>query len=194
MEPINDSRYFLNFLNNVSDDHMEKLDLIESVRDYYIQNTETITDSQRHALKTLPSQFITKIKDSNGWTTPLHIWAEQGVKELLTLDPLILCTEDEYGYTVLHSLVKYCLGTYTNQVDYDMIKRLLDLDMHYDLVVVNPDTKEFDVEETHAIHKKDLNNKSYIDYLIDYAWALDIYDGMEQDEQLKQLLKEKAST
>ena len=120
------------------------------------------------------------------------MWAEQGVPEILELDPMLLAFKNGYGDSVLMSLVAASTGMYTETIDYDMIKRILDNDYTYEDVDKDEEGNEVVVEKN-ALNEVDINGQTPIDFLIDFAYATGSYKGMQPDEQIQYILKEFAS-
>lgn len=188
-----DKRKFHVFLNRLKDEIPSDIGLIESIQKKFESEIDSISDEEKKALKQFPIQFVKRIdQDDMGWTSQLHMWAEQGVPEILELDPMLLAFKNGYGDSVLMSLVAASTGMYTETIDYDMIKRILDNDYTYEDVDKDEEGNEVVVEKN-ALDEVDVNGQTPIDFLIDFAYATGSYKGMQPDEQIQYILKEFAS-
>ena len=188
-----DKRKFHVFLNRLKDEIPSDIGLIESIQKKFESEIDSISDEEKKALKQFPIQFVKRIdQDDMGWTSQLHMWAEQGVPEILELDPMLLAFKNGYGDSVLMSLVAASTGMYTETIDYDMIKRILDNDYTYEDVDKDEEGNEVVVEKN-ALNEVDVNGQTPIDFLIDFAYATGSYKGMQPDEQIQYILKEFAS-
>ncbi len=97
-----DKRYFHNYLNKLKDSNPDDFGLIESIQSEFETTVDCISDDQRRALRNHPIQFIDRTaQEDGGWTTPLHAWAENGLPELIELDPMLLAHKNGYGDTIL---------------------------------------------------------------------------------------------
>lgn len=183
-----DKRYFHNYLNKLKDSNPGDFTLIESIQNKFETTIDCITDDQRRALRHYPIQFIErKPLEDGSWTTNLHLWAENGLSELIDLDPMILAHKNGYGDTILMSLVVGATGAHTEVVDYKLIQKILETDLNYD-DVERKDEKEI-ITQCNVLDIEDLNGESVLDYLLDFAYATGTYDGQEPDEKLQMLLK-----
>ena len=96
-----DKRKFHYFLNSLKDEHESSIELIEAIQDKFEEDVKPITDNELKALKQNPLQFVKKVPQDDGeWTSQLHIWAEQGVPEILDIDPIYLGFKNSVGDTV----------------------------------------------------------------------------------------------
>lgn len=182
-----DKRYFHKYLNKLKDSRPYEFTLIESIQCQFENTFDCITDNQIKALRNYPIQFIERIpQDDGGWTTKLHIWAENGVTELIDLDPMILGYKNGYGDTVLMSLVVCATGAYTEVVNYKLIQKILETNLTYEDIVYKSNTES--VNQINVLQLKDLNGKSVLDYLIDFAYATGMYEGHEPDDRLQFIL------
>ena len=81
---MQDKRNFYNILRIAKNLYPEKTSLVETIQAKFDALFETITDRQKLALRSFPHQFVKKIhQDDGSWTSKLHLWAEEGVKEIL---------------------------------------------------------------------------------------------------------------
>jgi len=188
---MSDKRNFHYFLNSLKDDHPAQIGLIESVQDKFEKNFEAITPKEIKALKMYPMQFVKRSPQPEGeWTTKLHEWAEQGVPEILELDPVFLAFKNSYGDSVLMCLVVGSTGAYTEKVNYDLIDKILNHENYtFEDVETDDEDKETIILKS-AVDVKDLNNQTIIDYLIDFAFGTNIYKDQDADLKLQELLKE----
>ena len=183
-----DKRLFHNYLNNLKDERPDDFALIESIQETFEKSIDTITDSQRKALRNHPIQFIERIpQDDGGWTTNLHIWGENCVEELLEVDPMILSHKNGYGDTVLMSMIVGATGAHTETVNHKLIQRILEKNMEFEDIEKVDGNDEITLKNVLDI--TDLNGQSILDYLIDFAFATGAYEGQEPDEKLQMLLR-----
>jgi hypothetical protein len=120
-------------LNRLKDRNPGQEALIEGVQKLFNEKVETATPEQKRSLLMFPMQYAAyRIKTGpTEWTTQLHKWADNLLDTLLQLDPLYLTTRDSSGDTVLHRMAKAATGEFTEQVDYDFIKKMLAKDMGF---------------------------------------------------------------
>ncbi len=182
-----DKRYFHKYLNDMKDSHLVAFGLIESIQTEFESTYEAISDKERKALRNEPLQYIVGIPDGESWTTQLHIWAEQGVPEILKLDPIFLAYKNGYGDSVLMSMVAGATGTHTEQVNYKLIFDILNTDMEYEYLERDGD-KEITMK-ANALDETDANGDTILDYLIDYAFSTGKYKGQPQDDELQAILR-----
>lgn len=182
-----DKRAFHTLLNDLKDKNPDQFELLENIQEAFDKTVTPITDSEIRALKTFPIQFIPRIELEDGeWTTKLHIWAENGVAELVEIDPMVLTHKNSLGDSVLMSLVSAATGAFTETVNYDLIKKILNTDFSYE-----EKEKSLDKEQVvlkNAIDEKDVYGQTVIDYLIDFAYGSGKYEGQEPDILLQQIL------
>ena len=185
-----DKRKFHHFLNALKDEHENYIELIEAIQEKFEDNVKPITSDEIKALKQHPLQFVKKIpnSDKREWTSQLHIWAEQGVPEILDLDPIYLAFKNSVGDTVLMSLVSSAAGAYTEKIKYDLIKKVLDTDLSY-VVTEKGENGEDSVEDKNVLDIKDLNGQTPIDFLIDFAFGTGNYKNYLGDPKLQMILK-----
>lgn len=182
-----DKRAFHVLLNELKDQNPDSFDLLESIQGTFENEVEAISDSERRALKTFPVQFIPRIPTDRGeWTTQLHIWAENGIPDILSVDPLMLAHKNSYGDTVLMCLISAATGTFTEVVNYDLIKKILNTDFSYEEKESTPDKEKVIIKN--VIDETDINGQTIIDYLIDFAYGTGIFAGQEADTILQQIL------
>jgi hypothetical protein len=166
------------------EDSSNNIELIDNIKKAFLESVDPISKSELIALREFPTQFVTRVDTEDGWTTQLHIWAEQGVDEILDLDPIYFIVKDSDNETLLSSLVKGALGLYTDMVDYTLIEKILDKDFNYetfdgdDLIVKN------------ALDEKNGDGDNSIDVLIDFAWSQGEYEDTDEDPKLQEILKE----
>lgn len=185
-----DKRKFHYFLNDSKDKHPEFFDLLESIQSKFEETIPSITKSQLIALKQYPIQFVNKIPLERGnWTSQLHIWAEHCIPEILELDPIYLSFKNSIGDTVLMSFIIGAVGAYTEVVKYDIIKKILEMDLSYEDSEKMADGKET-ITLKNALDEVDINGSTILDFLTDYAFGTGQFDGQEPDEELKNILIE----
>jgi hypothetical protein len=183
-----DKRIFHNYLNNLKDDHNDYLSLIESIQETFEKNIDCITNDEQKALLTFPMQFCEKIPLEDGsWTTKLHIWGENCIDELLKVDPIVLTCKNGYGDTVLMCMVVGATGAHTEKINYKYIQRILEKDLTYNDIKIVDGNRE--TIEYNALDIKDINGQTVIDYLIDFAFAINDYENTLPDEKLQMMLK-----
>lgn len=189
-----DKRQFHILLNDLKDANPNSIQIIESIQNTFDESFESISDSERKALKLFPLQFVKRIpQDNHEWTTQLHVWAENAVPDILGIDPMLLAHKNSCGDSVLMCLVNAALGVYTEVLDYDLIKRILDTDMTFEYTETLKDGKET-VIKANALEVEDLNGQTPLNFLIDYAYADGPYKGQEQDPILQEILQKFADS
>jgi hypothetical protein len=185
-----DKRKFHYFLNESKDKHPEFFDLLESIQNKFEETIPSITKNQVIALKQYPIQFVNKIDLERGnWTSQLHVWAEHCVPEILDLDPIYLAFKNSIGDTVLMSFIIGATGAYTEAVKYDLIKKILEMDLSYEDSEKTADGKET-ITLKNALDEVDVNGSTILDFLTDYAFGTGQFDGQYPDEELKNILIE----
>lgn len=185
-----DKREFNSRLNGLKDAYPNELALIEGIQNILNKKLEVISDKNRQALRQFPLQFTRRVNLGDGeWTTTLHMWADNLVEDLLDIDPLMLTCTDSTGETVLHSLVFAATGKFTQQVDYDFIRKMLDKNMSY-IEMTRPNDINSKAEGN-AWFAVDAAGKTAMDYLIEFANG---DNGMGEDPILEQLLAEFAQS
>lgn len=182
-----DKRELNRRINGLKEAYPEKVALIEGVQDLLNRKIEVISEKNRQALRQFPMQFSRRISLGNGeWTTTLHMWADNLVDTLLDIDPLVLTCTDSSGYTVLHALVFAATGKFTQMVNYDFIKRMLDKNMSFVEMMVPNDVNS--KVEGNAWAVKDVLQKTPMDYLVEFANGDD--GDLPPDEELQAMLQE----
>lgn len=181
-----DTRKVNTLLNDLKDKYPDQLGLIESIQLNFNEEFKPLSSDERKALITYPVQYVKKINDDDdgSWTSQLHIWAEQGVPEIIDIDPMLLTFKNSHGDTVLHSLITGLTGAYTEKIDYNNLEKLLTKELSYEETVPNS-------EETNTVspfNEKDTLGKTPLDYVISYAYGTDMYEGTNPDQQLIDLL------
>ena len=185
-----DKREFNSRLNGLKDAYPNELALIEGIQNIVNKKLEVISDKNRQALRQFPLQFTRRVNLGDGeWTTTLHMWADNLVEDLLEIDPLMLTCTDSTGETVLHALVFAATGKFTQQVDYDFIRKMLDKNMSY-VEMTRPNDINSKAEGN-AWFAEDAAGKTAMDYLIEFANG---DNGMGEDPVLEQLLAEFAQS
>lgn len=181
-----DKRPFYNILYNLKSD-TANIPLIEAVEKVF-DSVAPITDIELKALKQHPMQFVKRIPAEDGeWTTKLHVWAENGVKEILTIDPIYLGFKNSYGDSVLMCLTIAATGTHTNKVDHRLIHDILNHDYTYEETIKNADGNEETVVNN-AMDETDIAGKTPIDYITEIAFSKGDYEGEVPDEMLQKML------
>ena len=177
-------------LNGLKDAYPNELVLIEGIQNILNKNLEVISEKNRHALRQFPLQFTRRVNLGDGeWTTTLHMWADNLVEDLLDIDPLMLTCSDSTGSTVLHSLVFAATGKFTQQVDYEFIRKMLSKNMSY-IEMTRPNDINSKAEGN-AWFATDAYGKTAMDYLIEFANG---ENGMGEDPTLEELLEEFAQS
>lgn len=182
-----DKRYFHQYLNDMKDSHPDAFSLIESIQSEFERSYEAISDKERKSLRNEPIQYIVGIPDGDSWTTQLHIWAEQGVPEILKLDPMYLAYKNGYGDSVLMSMIVGATGTHTETVNYKLIFDILSTDMDYEYIEREGD-KEITLK-ANSLEETDANGDTVLDYLMDFAFSTGKYTGQPEDIELQAILR-----
>ena len=183
-----DKRVFHTLINELKDTNPEQFELLESIQQNFEKEVKPISDTDLRALKSYPIQFVVRKKLEDGeWTTQLHTWAENGVTDLLSIDPMILACKNSEGDSVLMSLLSSALGKFTEKVDYDLIEKILDTDFSYESMSKDIDGESSEIKN--VLDEKDINGNTLIDWLIDFAYGRGIYQGHHPDEYLIEVLK-----
>jgi hypothetical protein len=190
---MHDLRYFKNLIRVAKDNFPEKTALIESIEDKFNSLFESITYKHKLALRRYPLQYVNKIyQGDGGWTSQLHIWAEEGVREILDLDPVLLSFKNSYGDTVLMCFVKGATGSLTDKMDYDSLRMMLGKTFWYTDSSVDKNGMEVQ-ERKDALAEPDVFGQRPLDYLIDIAYAQNEYADDLPDEELQRMLEEYVS-
>lgn len=179
-------------LNRLKDKNPSQAALIEGVQKLFNEKVKTATPEQKRALMMFPMQYAAyRIKTSpSEWTTQLHMWADNMLDTILQLNPLYLTTRDSSGDTVLHRLVKAALGEYTDEVNYDFIKKLLDKDMGF--VALQSPFENEGAKAGSVWMMKDVDGCTPMDLLADYAIGKP-EAGIPTDDRLLVMLDEFAN-
>lgn len=167
--------------------------LIEGVQKLFNEKVETATPEEKRSLLMFPMQYAAyRIKTSpSEWTTQLHRWADNLLDTILQLDPLYLTTRDSSGDTVLHRLVKAATGEFTDEVNYEFIKKLLDKDMGF--VMLQSPFENAGAQAGSAWMMKDVDGQTPMDLLADYAIGQP-ESGIPADDRLLVMLDEFANS
>lgn len=167
--------------------------LIEGVQHLFNEKVETATPEEKRSLLMFPMQYAAyRIKTSpSEWTTQLHKWADNLLDTILQLDPLYLTTRDSSGDTVLHRLVKAATGEFTDEVNYEFIKKLLDKDMGF--IALQSPFENGGAQAGSAWMMQDVDGKTPMDLLADYAIGKP-EAGIPADDQLLMMLDEFANS
>lgn len=182
-----DKRSYYAVLSGLSTFYPECSTLIESIQNKF-NEIEPITEKELRALKQYPIQYVHRIIEDDGdWTTKLHIWAENGVADILNLDPVFLGFKNSRGDSVLMCLAIGATGTHTGKPNYDLIKRILDRDYTYEDVEKTTDGDD-EIIARNAMDETDIHGKRPIDYITDIAFARGDYSEDEPDLYLIDLL------
>ena len=105
---MNDKRSFYFLINAAKEEFPNDTTILESIKAEFDTLFESISPRQRMALREFPLQYVKRILETDGgWTTQLHIWAEEGVEDILNLDPVYLSLKNYHGDTVLMMLVSF---------------------------------------------------------------------------------------
>jgi hypothetical protein len=171
-------------LNELKDKRPEERALIEAIQSEINKKVQIISPETRKSLLQFPIQFTQRIRTSaRDWTTQLHKWADYQLPELLMIDPIYLTTENSDNDCVLKCLVKAALGiTMTNMVNYELIEELFQKDMNYAAMTVPGDPES--TEAGNAWYETDIENKSVIEYLYDFAVGEGDFRGKPKDHKI----------
>lgn len=171
-------------LNELKAKRPEDKALIEAIQMDINKKVQIISPETRKSLLQFPIQFTQMVPTSSrDWTTQLHRWADYGLHELLMIDPIYLTTSDSDDECVLKRLVKAALGlTMTQVVNYELIEELFQKDMNYAAMTVAGDPES--TEAGNAWYEPDLEGKSVIEYLYDFASGEGEFQGKGPDEKI----------
>ena len=182
-----DKRSYYAILDGLSTFYPECAGLIESIQQKF-DEVEPITEKELRALKQYPIQFVYRITEDDGdWTTKLHIWAENGVPDILNLDPVFLGFKNSRGDSVLMCLAVAATGTHTGRPNYELIKNILDRDYTYEDVEKTTDGED-EILTRNAMDETDIHGNRPIDYITDIAFAKGDYSDDEPDLYLIDML------
>lgn len=171
-------------LNELKTKRPEDRALIEALQSEITKKVQIISPDTRKSLLQFPIQFTQCIRTSSrDWTTQLHKWADYQLHDLLMIDPIYLTTGDSDNECVLKHLVKAALGlTMTQTVNYELLEELFQKDMNYSAMTVAGDPDS--IQPGNAWFEPDLDGKSVIEYLYDYASGEGEFSGHGRDERL----------
>jgi len=171
-------------LNELKGRHPEETALIEAIQKEISNKVQIISPETRKSLLQFPIQFTQAVRTSGrDWTTQLHKWADYQLRELLMIDPIYLTTSDSNNECVLKHLIKAALGlTMTQVVNYELIEEIFQKDMNYAALTVAGDPDS--AEAGNAWFEQDLEGKSVIEYLYDFAAGEGEFSGQCRDERL----------
>lgn len=174
-------------LNELKDKNPQSTTLIEAIQVEFNKTIELISPTTRRALLQFPMQFIQRIPTSHGeWTTQLHVWADNQLEDLLRIDPIILTAKNSNGDTVLHNLVHAAIGKFTQQVNYDLVEKILTTDLNYTELETPGDPDS--AVPGNAWYETDLEGNTPMEYLYNRAASDGEYKDAEPDNQLMALI------
>jgi hypothetical protein len=181
------SGIFNYMLNELKARKPEDKALIEAMQNDIANKVQIISPETRKSLLQFPIQFTQKIRvNARDWTTQLHKWADFQLHDLLQIDPIYLTTTDSNGDCVLKHLVQAAIGlTMTKTVNYELIEELFQEDMNYAAMTVAGDPES--TEPGNAWYEPDIDNKSVIEYLYDFAIGEGEFQGKPRDERLLEM-------
>lgn len=185
-----DKRGFNTELNRLKDLFPDKLILIEGIQRAFNRDVPSISRENLFALYQNPAQFMMKKALPDGrWTTQLHEWADNGVEDLLNINPIYLGAKNSLGDTVLMNMVEYAIGKTTEQINFDLLKKLLE----------NPLVFEYKTGEDEEMCRasvwdiKDVTGRTPIDYLSDMASGTGTCKDCEPITEIAPMIAEWAS-
>lgn len=185
-----DKRGFNYELNKLKDAYPDKLILIEGIQRAFNRDVPSISRDNLLALYQNPAQFMMKKALPDGrWTTQLHEWADNGVEDLLNINPIYLGAKNSYGDTVLMNMVEYAIGKTTEQINFEFLKKLLE----------NPLVFEYKTGEDEELCQAsvwdipDITGRTPIDYLSDIASGTGTCKDCEPIAELAPMIAEWAS-
>lgn len=185
-----DKRGFNTELNRLKDLYPDKLILIEGIQRAFNRDVPSISRENLFALYQNPAQFMMKKSLPDGrWTTQLHEWADNGVEDLLNINPIYLGAKNSLGDTVLMNMVEYAIGKTTEQINFDFLKKLLE----------NPLVFEYKTSEDEEMCQasvwdiKDVTGRTPIDYLSDLASGTGTCKNCEPITEIAPMIAEWAS-
>ena len=157
--------------------------VLESVEDIANSVKEAISGSERRAIEEFPEQFIARIPTTPGeWTTQLHIWATQGVKEIFDMSSDYLGFQDSERNTVYLCLVHSVLNT--ENVDYNDIVKLLDCDLA---------TEDENGNPISIVSIRNNDGEAPLSLIVDRAFGKGKYSKYKKDPKLVKMLTEYVS-
>ena len=185
-----DKRGFNIGLNGLKDKFPDKLILIEGLQRAFNREVPSISRENLIALYQNPAQFMVKKILADGlWTTQLHEWADNGLEDLLYINPIYLGAKNAYGDTVLMNLVEYAIGKTTEQINFDFLKKLLENPMVFEYKI----NEDGETCQESVWDIKDVTGRTPIDYLSDMASGTGTCAGCEPIVELAPLIAEWSS-
>ena len=182
-----DKRKFNLALNSMKDKFPDRLPIIESIQRGFNRDIPSISRENLRELYQNPAQFMVKRQTEDGeWTTMLHEWADNGVTALLEINPIYLSAKNSYGDTVLMNLVEYAVGKTTEQIDYGLLKSILE----HPLVYEYKTGKDGETATESVWNEKDITGKTPVDYLRDMSSGEGTCSGCEPITELIPLIAE----
>ena len=171
-------------LNELKSKRPNDVALIEAIQTEINKKTQIISPSVRKSLLQFPLQFTQRVRTSSrDWTTQLHYWADYQLEDLLRLDPIYLTTGDSNDDSVLKRLVMAALGlTQTQIVNYELLEKIFQKDMKYSALTVAGDPDS--AEGGNAWFERDLEGKTVIEFLYDFANGEGEFQGRAPDERI----------
>ena len=183
-----DKRSFYAIINGMKSEFPDLI-ILESVEQEF-DKVPAISEKEIRALRQYPIQFVKRMNvddDPGEWTTQLHIWAENGVPEILELDPIFLGFKNSFGDSLLMSLVVAASGAHSGKIDYELINKIIDKDYSYEEITKTEDGDE-EVVTKNAMDETDINGKTPIDYLAEIAYGQGEYEGNPPDLKLQSII------
>lgn len=185
-----DKRGFNTELNRLKDLYPDKLILIEGIQRAFNRDVPSISRENLFALYQNPAQFMMKKSLPDGrWTTQLHEWADNGVEDLLNINPIYLGAKNSLGDTVLMNMVEYAIGKTTEQINFDFLKKLLE----NPLVFEYKTSEDEDMCQASVWDIKDVTGRTPIDYLSDMASGTGTCKDCEPITEIAPMIAEWAS-
>ena len=185
-----DKRGFNMELNQLKDKYPDKLVLIEGIQRAFNRDVPSISRENLLALYQNPAQFMLKKNLADGlWTTQLHEWADNGVEDLLKINPIYLGAKNAYGDTVLMNMVEYAIGKTTEQINFAYLKKLLENPMVFEYKT----SEDGELCQASVWDIKDITGRTPIDYLSDMASGTGTCEGCEPITELAPMIAEWAS-
>lgn len=176
-------------LNELKSKRPNDVALIEAIQTEINKKTQIISPSVRKSLLQFPLQFTQRVRTSSrDWTTQLHYWADYQLEDLLRIDPIYLTTGDSNDDSVLKRLVMAALGlTQTQIVNYELLEKIFQKDMKYSALTVAGDPDS--AEGGNAWFERDLEGKTVIEFLYDFANGEGEFQGRAPDERIIEMFK-----
>lgn len=176
-------------LNELKSKRPNDVALIEAIQTEINKKTQIISPSVRKSLLQFPLQFTQRVRTSSrDWTTQLHYWADYQLEDLLRIDPIYLTTGDSNDDSVLKRLVMAALGlTQTQIVNYELLEKIFQKDMKYSALTVAGDPDS--AEGGNAWFERDLEGKTVIEFLYDFANGEGEFQGRAPDERIIEMFE-----